>query len=255
MLAAGAELWQADVEAQVFSALSTLPAVRLGHSCQLAVPSANQPAMNSAQGAVDDSVQHSRLSGICRQATTAGQDPGVDTSAAVAVADMHGQLHLLCTSCGAKLWADALPFRTPADDVGEGERDAASAAQPQRTALTGAGPVLEIESLLFATRAGTDNEVSHKHEWAASAPRPLNSIVWVSNAGTVGVLRLPPGGAATASSVASAEQQLSAADSGGMSANVRLVQMPADSFSAPVAFNKFAVLGCRDDHLYCLEWP
>ena len=32
------------------------------------------------------------------------------------------------------------------------------------------------------------------------------------------------------------------------------VQLPAESFSAPVAFDGRIVLGCRDDHLYCLTW-
>ncbi|KAK9825637.1 hypothetical protein WJX81_002282 [Elliptochloris bilobata] len=30
--------------------------------------------------------------------------------------------------------------------------------------------------------------------------------------------------------------------------------LPAESFSAPVAFDSRMVLGCRDDHLYCLAW-
>ena len=31
-------------------------------------------------------------------------------------------------------------------------------------------------------------------------------------------------------------------------------QLPAESFSAPVAFDGRIVLGCRDDYLYCLAW-
>lgn len=31
-------------------------------------------------------------------------------------------------------------------------------------------------------------------------------------------------------------------------------QLPAESFSAPVAFDGRMVLGCRDDHVYCLMW-
>ena len=31
-------------------------------------------------------------------------------------------------------------------------------------------------------------------------------------------------------------------------------QLPAESFSAPVAFDGRIVQGCRDDHLYCLTW-
>ena len=31
-------------------------------------------------------------------------------------------------------------------------------------------------------------------------------------------------------------------------------QLPAESFSAPVVFDGRMVLGCRDDHLYCLTW-
>ena len=31
-------------------------------------------------------------------------------------------------------------------------------------------------------------------------------------------------------------------------------QLPAESFSAPVVFDGRIVLGCRDDHLYCLTW-
>jgi hypothetical protein len=31
-------------------------------------------------------------------------------------------------------------------------------------------------------------------------------------------------------------------------------QLPAEAFSAPVAFDGRVVLGCRDDHLYCLTW-
>ena len=31
-------------------------------------------------------------------------------------------------------------------------------------------------------------------------------------------------------------------------------QLPAESFSAPIAFDGRIVLGCRDDHLYCLTW-
>ena len=33
-----------------------------------------------------------------------------------------------------------------------------------------------------------------------------------------------------------------------------LVQMPDAAFSAPVAFEQYVVLGCRDDHLYCIAW-
>jgi len=32
------------------------------------------------------------------------------------------------------------------------------------------------------------------------------------------------------------------------------VQLLSDTFAAPVAFGRFVVVGCRDDHLYCLEW-
>ena len=34
----------------------------------------------------------------------------------------------------------------------------------------------------------------------------------------------------------------------------RTVQMPAATFSAPVAFGQCILLGCRDDYMYCLTW-
>ena len=31
-------------------------------------------------------------------------------------------------------------------------------------------------------------------------------------------------------------------------------QLPSETFAAPVAFGRYVVLGCRDNHLYCLQW-
>lgn len=30
--------------------------------------------------------------------------------------------------------------------------------------------------------------------------------------------------------------------------------LPAETFSSPVLLGNLMILGCRDDHLYCLEW-
>lgn len=64
---------------------------------------------------------------------------------------------------------------------------------------------------------------------AVSVPAPAHArLALCSASGAVAVLRVPG-----ASVVAGA-------------------QLPAESFSAPVAFDGRIVLGCRDDHLYCL---
>lgn len=78
-----------------------------------------------------------------------------------------------------------------------------------------------------------------------------------------GPVHLPLPCAADAASVpAAAHARLALCSASGAVAVLRMpsascaagAQLPAESFSAPVAFDGRIVLGCRDEHLYCLTW-
>lgn len=239
---AGTVLWRSTLDAQVFAPIALLPAVPAEHQCRIPAPASGTTAQT------------------------------------VAVADQRGRLHVLCPSCGK---AACPPVPLTAGEPGGGA-----------AAATGVCSVPEMDTLLgrlHALQTGSYHEADSPGQLSVAMPAERDSgsiaqtvgthagpeavplrrggaalpecgacrVAWCRNDGLVGMLRLPTGSQAgavpeTGVPVNMAVQRTEGGDAG--ISDVGAVQMPADTFSAPVAFGPFLVLGCRDDHLYCLRW-
>ena len=235
-LHAGTLLWRISLGAQVFAPLALLPPLPSGttaHQC--------------------------RIPGL-----SLGTPPH-----AVAVADQQGKLHVLCCSCGEAAWAAVTLM---SGETGSGTSAATGAVADMDHILgrlhalwTGSGQLVagapgkgSAEVRLGDSDAGAASGLASAEAAlpaqagaTLSEDRPI-SVVWCRNDGIVGVLQCPTGRQGVADHDDRLMTKLCGQQSGG-GWGVKAVQMPADTFSAPVAFGPFVVLGCRDDYLYCLS--
>ena len=135
-----------------------------------------------------------------------------------------------------------------------GRREAFTQRQPPAVGK----PVSNVCST-HAVGAGADPIAAQYDRSEVVLPESkARNLAWCRNDGLVGVLRLPTSNAGGAGFDTRSQNNESAHHSEGHGVGIidveAVVQMHAQTFSAPVAFGHFIVMGCRDDHLYCLHW-
>jgi hypothetical protein len=256
-------------------------------SASAAATSQGITATPSGSGAATLAVQHS---GPAKGTYCCRRKP----AGLLAVADSHGVLHSLCPHCGAVAWAGAdvlKPRLTATPGHGSGTdpvaglgADAMSSApcwirdvigphprEPSAThdfdasrqllawctnsgvvGLSSAGccemaalrPDCASQPASELTALGT--MASHNAGLGMSTEQPRQDF-WGQKPG------LEPPSQQEAAALRSAPSSIRAARLAEVGCR-GTVQMPAATYSAPVAFGQCVVLGCRDDHLYCLAW-
>ena len=151
---------------------------------------------------------------------------------------------------GVGVVADMATLKYGLEDV-QHETDCAACAKPKDggnmadTSVINAGVLGKITAV---TRLEGDDVRS------ADPGVSTCDVAWCRNDGTVGVFdwRVVQAGVEEFTEGVPAEQ---ATESGHIEMlSARSVQLPAETFSEPVAFTDFIIAGCRDDHLYCLRW-
>ena len=243
----GVLLWRAALEGQVFAPLALLPPLMqlsAAHRCQTLTPEAL----------------------------------GLPKTRSVVVADQRGWMYVLCTCCGEALRD---PVVLPAGRVDGGALGSTGVGAVLNTCSLQTGLDSLLHKLYRTSNAdqgtvgiqgGNGIQSTHRSQNSARSASVAVArlagegsgsvdmsaaacdIAWCRNDGTLGVfdlLTVPEGGeeGVTVELRCSAERGYQKGDLGD-----RALLLPADSFSAPVAFGRYMILGCRDNHLYCLQW-